>query len=80
MTISHLNVKVLHSLVAIGAVRGYRPFVSWAQHMNGGAHPSPFATLFFRNSKKKKKKIQVSSWVDRGSFLLAGWSNPDLNP
>ena len=55
MTISHLNVKVLHSLVAIGAVRGYRPFVSWAQHMNGGAHPSPFATLFFRNSKKKKK-------------------------
>ena len=43
---------------------GERPAVSWAQLINGGAHPSPFAALSFLDSKK----IPIYRWVDKEIF------------
>ena len=43
---------------------GKRPFVSWAQLMKSGGHPSPFAALSFSNLKK----IPIYCWVGRETF------------
>ena len=40
------------SLVALGAVGGQWPTVSWTEHMKGEARSSFFAALFFSDSKR----------------------------
>ena len=50
--VTEVQVKVFHSLLAVGAMDVKVPTISWAQLMKDGAHPSPFAALSFPNSKK----------------------------
>ena len=65
------EVKVCHSLIAIGVVR-VSPTVSQAQLMKGGAHPSPFAALSFPNSIK----VPIYCWVGRLFLSLHGKAQP----
>ena len=66
------KVKVSHSLMAVGAVRGSSPTVSWAKKMKGGSRLSPFAALSFPDSKK----VLIYCWVDRVFQLSNGEAKP----
>ena len=43
--------------------------------MRDGAHPSPFAALFFPVSKK----VPIYCWIDTESFPVVEWRNPVSN-
>ena len=57
-----MQVKVCHSLIAVGAVGVRVHTVSLAQLMKGRAHPFPFAALSFPNLKK----VSIyAGWTER---------------
>ena len=69
------KVKVSYSLEVERVVGGLE---AHCRHMNGGAHPSPFApfaTLSFPDSKQ----VPIYCWVDRESFLVIKWPCLSLN-
>ena len=74
------KVKVSHSLIAVGAegvcmyVGGM--YVSWAQLMKGGAHPSPFAALTFLVYFWFKRQELSIFWQYFGSSFNLFKKNP----
>ena len=67
-----LKGKGFHSLIAVGEVgEGLEAHSILGTADEGGAHPSPFASLSFSDSKK----VHIYCLVDRRRFLVVGWRN-----
>ena len=57
-----------HSLVPVGAVGLEMATLSWPQHMAGETSPSPFAAIFFPDSKLYSFTVGLTERV----FLSSG--------